>query len=163
LALATSRRASASKTKTSGEAPAILDRGELNNTLGFVLRRAWVSMDQVFTQHLGAAGITSQLYAMLIIIEKNPGCRISELCRAIGVSPTNIVPAIDVLLARGLVCRDFSSHDRRAKRLSLTEVGASTLAELRRMHRPVTEHFTTKLGARNLAKLTELLGLMAEP
>lgn len=134
-----------------------LDRGELDDTLGFVVRGAWIQLDQLFNRFMARTGITAQLYAIMIVIENNPGCRISDLCRAVSVSPANIVPALDTLLDRGLIFRDFSSRDRRTKRLSLTETGRSTLSELRRAHRPMTEELTARLGERKLAKLIELL------
>lgn len=146
--------------KISAAAPVRLDRGELEDTLGFQVRRAWVYLEQLFNRYMAETGITAQLYAILIVVENNPGCRISDLCRAVGVSPNNIVPSLDLLLDRGLVYRDFSSQDRRAKRLSLTERGRTRLEELRDVHRPVTEALTSKLGDENLAKLIELLKLL---
>lgn len=148
--------------KASAAGPVQLDRGELDDTLGFQVRRAWVYMEQLFNRYMAQTGITAQLYAILIVIENNPGCRISDLCRAVGVSPNNIVPALDVLLDRGLVFRDFSAHDRRTKRLSLTETGRSTLEELRGAHRPMVQALTTRLGEQNIEKLVSLLKLLPE-
>lgn len=138
-----------------------LDRGELDSLLGFRLRMAWSYMEHYFTKCFLGTGITPQHYAMLLVIEKNPGCRISDLCRAIKVSPTNIVPALDMLMQRGLVFRDFSAHDRRAKRLGLTQLGASQLGQLRVLHQPLTAHFEERLGAVNMRVLIRLLSQMA--
>jgi len=138
-----------------------LDRGELDSLLGFRLRMAWSYMEHFFTKCFLGTGITPQHYAMLLVIEKNPGCRISDLCRAIKVSPTNIVPALDLLMQRGLVFRDFSTHDRRAKRLGLTQLGISYLAELRALHQPITDHFETRVGAANMRVLIRLLSQIA--
>ena len=151
------------RARKAAEPPAArLDRGELDETLGFRLRGAWNYMDQYFAKCFAGTGLTSQHYAMLIVIEKNPGCRISDLCRAISISPNNIVPALDLLLGRGLVYRDFSTHDRRIKRLGITDTGRRYLAELRKIHQPVTDHFLDKLGAQNMRKLVKLLCMIDE-
>src|SRR5581483_7723975 len=149
--------ATARSGRKSAETAARLDRGELDMLLGFRLRMAWSYMEHYFSKCFQGTGITPQHYAMLLVIEKNSGCRISDLCRAIKVSPTNIVPALDLLMQRGLVFRDFSTHDRRAKRLGLTELGASYLAELKRLHQPITAHFEERLGAANMRLLVRLL------
>lgn len=145
----------------SSDASAVLRRGELEDTLGFVMRRALVRTEQLFNQHMGATGITSQLYAILIVIDSNPGCRISDLCQAVGVSPNNIGPGLDALLDRGLVFRDFSSRDRRTKRLSLTDTGREQLAELRRMHQAITDELGRLLDSSDLATLLKLLKVVA--
>lgn len=152
------KNTTAARSKGKAVEPAInLDRGELDSLLGFRLRMAWSYMEHYFTKCFLGTGITPQHYAMLLVIEKNAGCRISDLCRAIKVSPTNIVPSLDLLMQRGLVFRDFSTHDRRAKRLGLTQLGASQLAELKTLHQPITAHFEERLGAANMRALVRLL------
>jgi DNA-binding MarR family transcriptional regulator len=130
---------------------------ELEQTLGYQLRQALVHSDQVFAEHMGALGITPPLYAILLVIENNPGCLISEVSRLVRITPNNIVQHLDVLLERGLVSRDFSAEDRRAKRLRLTEHGSKYLLELKARHQAVTDLFVSRLGVEGLDRLVQTL------
>ena len=49
-----------------------------------------------------------------------------------------------------------------SKHLYLTDEGASHLVALRRLEKRVVAHFEKKLGAQNLSKLIEWLGILAE-
>jgi DNA-binding MarR family transcriptional regulator len=138
-----------------------LDRGELDDAVGFVLRRALMHQDQEFMEVMGATGTTAGRFAILNVIERNPGCRISDLGASIGIGPNNIVPLLDALLASGLVARTLSDRDRRAKRLNLTELGRCHLAKLRQTHEAITERIHARMGPENLEKLIELLWLLA--
>jgi DNA-binding MarR family transcriptional regulator len=138
-----------------------LNRGELDDTVGFVLRRTLMHEDQQFLEVMSATGVTAGRYAMLIVIEHNPGCRISDLGASIGIGPNNIVPLLDALLSSGLVARTLSDHDRREKQLRLTEFGRRHLAELRKRHEAITASVHARLGSENLEKLIKLLWLLA--
>jgi MarR family transcriptional regulator, organic hydroperoxide resistance regulator len=138
-----------------------LGRSELNETLGFKLREAWVSMERYFVECFREEGITPPLYAILILVETNPGCLTSEICREVAISPTNIIPYVDGLIERGLLSREYSVKDRRHKHLSLTADGQAYLQRLRSLHQGLTDHFTAKLGKKNMDKLIELLALMS--
>jgi DNA-binding MarR family transcriptional regulator len=139
------------------EIPAGLDRSELNRTLGFRLREAWQEMERDFLERFREEKITPALYAILILVDANPGCRPSDLCREVSISPTNIVPYIEDLVQRGLMLREGGVRDRRMKHLTLTTRGRDYLNELRALHKAVDRDFLDKLGADNMAKLVELL------
>ena len=52
---------------------------------------------------------------------------ISELSRAMRLSPATLVPAVDALERKGLVKRGQDLHDRRRTPISLTELGKDML------------------------------------
>lgn len=149
-------------TKVSADNLQLLARGDLESAIGFHVRLAWVAMEQRFSKVMAGTGVTPSLYAILVVIEHNPGCRISDLCRAVGISPTNIVPPIAALLSRGLIFRDFSVQDRRTKRLRLTAAGEAYVAELRQRHEAIASHFTAKLGPAGMSQLLGFLRLFSD-
>jgi len=51
----------------------------------------------------------------------------SELARATLVTSGGMTPVLDQLEARGLILRQMDSEDRRARRISITEKGRSTI------------------------------------
>lgn len=134
-----------------------LDRGELDDVLGFLIRRVSVYLDRQFSEHMSQTGASMPLYAILLVVEKNPGCRITDLCKSIGISQTNIVPVLDVLLENGLVVRTLSTVDRRARCLELSAAGKEYLDHLRSLHKRIGEEIELKLGAEDTKRLLELL------
>lgn len=117
-------------------------------------------MERHFLETFREEEITPALYAILILVETNPGCLTSEICREVAISPTNIIPYVDSLIARGLLSREYGVKDRRHKHLSLTDKGRAGLQRLRSMHQALTDHFTARLGKKNMDKLIELLATM---
>lgn len=69
----------------------------------------------------------AQLWA-LSEVHRNPGIRVTDLARAMGVQQSTASNLIDPLERRGLVQRDRSSRDQRVVLLTLTRSGRETLA-----------------------------------
>ena len=139
-----------------------LGSAELQTALGFRLRVAWGAMERYFFECFQAENITPGSYAILVLTAANPGCLASEICAVTAISSANIIPYIDELVERGLIRREVGARDRRVKHLYLTDAGASHLVALRRLEKRVVAHFEKKLGAQNLSKLIEWLGILAE-
>jgi DNA-binding MarR family transcriptional regulator len=139
-----------------------LESAELQAALGFRLRVAWGAMERYFFECFQAEKIAPATYAILVLVAANPGCLASEICAITAISSANIIPYIDELVERGLIRREVGARDRRVKHLYLTDEGASHLVALRRLEKRVVAHFEKKLGAQNLSKLIEWLGILAE-
>jgi DNA-binding MarR family transcriptional regulator len=139
-----------------------LESAELQAALGFRLRVAWGAMERYFFECFQAENIAPATYAILVLVAANPGCLAAEICAVTAISSANIIPYIDELVERGLLRREVGARDRRVKHLYLTDEGASHLVALRRIEKRVVAHFEKKLGAQNLSKLIEWLGILAE-
>jgi DNA-binding MarR family transcriptional regulator len=153
------RPTSARRARKPATAPAAerLDRSELDRALGFRLREALAESERAFQACFREEKISSAVYAILTVVGANPGCRPSDLCREILISPTNIVPYLDDLAERGLLLREEDPRDRRSKRLTLTLEGRDYLGRLRLMHRRITADLERRIGERELAQLLDLL------
>jgi DNA-binding MarR family transcriptional regulator len=134
-----------------------LDMGDMDETLGFRLRLAQNVVFREFSDRFGAMELTQSLYAILILIQLNPGSRQMELGAALGIRQTNLVERIDTLVGRGLVLRAPDPADRRANTLHLTDAGEAFMKEVRAVHDEMTQDFLNRLGARDHAALVELL------
>ena len=62
-----------------------------------------------------------------------------ELADALAVTPRNVTGLVDGLVDTGFVTREPHPTDRRAFRVSLTEHGATVLAEMDREHKALAE------------------------
>ena len=66
----------------------------------------------------------------LVALNGNDGLSSGELCEVLGVRPSSLSELIDKMERHGLVQRSIDEQDKRIVRISLTETGAETAAEL---------------------------------
>ena len=143
-----------------GRAP--LDTAELDAAVGFWLRLAQQQDLRAFGERFGGTGVNQLGYAILLVLEANPGCRPAELAEAVRVRPPNLVEPLEILVARGLALREPDPRDRRAQALSLTPEGAATLIELKAAHAGLIEGYREALGREDYRRLIGLLRRFTE-
>ena len=104
---------------------------------GHLIRRLHQQSTQVFQARTQAAGIdmTSVQFAALDAIAQQPGIDQAGLAATISFDRATIGGVIDRLESKGLVLREVSAQDRRARQLRLTPEGEQMLASVR----PVVE------------------------
>jgi len=132
---------------------------ELDEAVGFWLRRAVGIADDLFGEVFAAYDISTQLYAILMTIRHNPGCQPSTLSASLNITPNNLVPHVAGLVSRGYVRRVSSSRDRRIKHLRLTAAGEEFARQLIRRHEEIQARLEDRMGAEKLKQLVDLLRL----
>lgn len=92
---------------------------------GHLIRRLNQVAVSLFLEEVGKGGydLTPVQYAALAELEIAPGIDQATLAARIAYDRATIGGVVNRLVAKGLVDRDTSSRDRRAKQLSLTEEG----------------------------------------
>lgn len=75
-----------------------------------------------------------QFDVLAALARTQTGMTMTEVSRLLMVSNGNVTGIIDRLAADGLVMRQVADRDRRAVRVSLTRLGASTFAEVAAAH-----------------------------
>jgi DNA-binding MarR family transcriptional regulator len=139
-----------------------VDYGPLTTYLGYTLRRAQMSAVAAFLEAFREIELRPTQFAVLTIINENPGIRQSEVCDALGIQKANFVPLLNELERRGLAQRKPSAADRRSSALHLTPLGGATLARARTIHESYENRFVARLGRRGCDQLLALLNkLMA--
>ncbi len=115
---------------------------------GHLIRRLHQQSTQIFQAQTQAAGfdLTSVQFAALDAIAEQPGIDQASLAATISFDRATIGGVVDRLEQKGLVQREVSAQDRRARLLQLTPEGRRLLAAVR----PVVED----LQADILAPLT---------
>jgi MarR family transcriptional regulator, temperature-dependent positive regulator of motility len=131
--------------RKAGPREARMDRTDM---AGHLIRRLHQQSTQAFLTQTQAAGfdLTSVQFAALDAIAEQPGVDQAGLAATIGFDRATIGGVIERLEAKGLVQREVSEHDRRARRLQLSPQGR----RLRAACRPVVQ----ALQADILAPLT---------
>ncbi|MBV8744389.1 MAG: MarR family transcriptional regulator [Xanthobacteraceae bacterium] len=96
---------------------------------GHLARRFQQIAVAVFLAEVEQAGydLTPVQYAALAAISVNPGIDQVTLAGLIAYDRTTITGVVDRLVQKGLVARNESSRDRRARELNVTPAGRKTL------------------------------------
>lgn len=92
----------------------------LENVIGAAALRLADAAQQAVDQYTQEAGVTAQA---LLLIDLEPGLRIDQLRRGLGLSHPGTVRLIDRLCGRSLVLRSTDPSDGRAVNLRLSESG----------------------------------------
>ena len=100
-----------------------------NEMPGHLARRFQQIAVAVFLAEVGEAGFDLKpvQYAALAAIRTNPGIDQVTLAGLIAYDRTTITGVVDRLVQNGLLVRNPSSRDRRARELQITEAGKRTL------------------------------------
>jgi DNA-binding MarR family transcriptional regulator len=95
---------------------------------GHLARRFQQIAVAVFLAEVEGAGydLTPVQYVALAAIDANPGIDQVTLAGLIAYDRTTITGVIDRLVQKGLVARQESSRDRRARELKITDAGRRT-------------------------------------
>ncbi len=137
--------------------PPALERGVLEELLGYHLRRSQVSVFQDFARAMDGMALTPGQFGVLALIQANPGLSQSALGQAMGVDRSTVVAVIDKLEGRGLVQRTAAANDRRSNALRLSAEGLKRFAAALKRIYSHEKQITKRLSA---AERTQLLSLL---
>lgn len=107
-----------------------LTPGSLADTMSFKMRLAQILAFRTFEERLQSYGRAPRYLGLLGVIRHNPGQVQSRLAEAVAVRRSSLVAILDQLEADGLVRREASTEDRRAKGVWLTEKGEEVFDKL---------------------------------
>lgn len=97
-------------------APKQIDLGWLGGSVGFYLRTAQEATFQAFSRRANGADARPWRFAVLALIDANPGLTQGELAAAIRRNTSSLTPVLDDLCRRGYVSRQRLESDRRTTR-----------------------------------------------
>lgn len=133
----------------------------LSGYVGYALRRAQGVIFADFNHTLAKLNLRPGQFAVLVLIDQNPGTSQSSVSAALGIQKANFVATIADLEARGLVRRRKSESDGRTYSLGLTPRGRAVLqhaAELQSLHEA---RVIAQIGSEGRLQLLALLDRLA--
>ena len=133
----------------------------LSGYVGYALRRAQGAIFADFNHTLAELNLRPGQFAVLVLIDQNPGTSQSSVSAALGIQKANFVATIADLEDRGLVRRRKSESDGRTYSLGLTPRGRATLqhaAELQSLHEA---RVIAQIGSEGRLQLLNLLDRLA--
>ena len=101
------------------------------NAVGFHLRTAHEAAFRAFLKRVSGSNTPPWKFAILALIDANPGLTQVALARTTRRDPSSLTPALDDLCERGLVNRIRQVHNRRSYALSLTPQGKKVMQQLK--------------------------------
>jgi DNA-binding MarR family transcriptional regulator len=134
-----------------------LDLGELPLLSGYMLRRAQFAAFNDFLRFFDDLGVRPVQYAVLTVIDRNPGLKQSQVSEALGIKRANLVAILDALERRGLARREAVATDRRSYALRLTDKGTALMKELRERSREHEKRLAAAIGEDGRQQLLKLL------
>lgn len=131
---------------------------KMTEMAGHVIRRLHQQSTQVFQSRTQAAGfdLTSVQFAALDVIAGQPGIDQASLAAAISFDRATIGGVVDRLESKGLVLREVSAADRRARQLSLTPDGRRLLRAVRPVVEALQAQILSPLSARERTEFVSL-------
>ena len=139
-----------------------LSYGDLDQHLGYVLRRAQLAGFEAFHQATAGVDITPARYTALVIVGANPGLSQSALGAALGTARSGAMLVADWMEKRGWVERRNRPEDGRSWGLYLTKRGEAQLLTLNRRVRENDAKFAGRLSSQERAILKQLLEKLTE-
>ena len=137
-----------------------VDLGPLPELIGYVLRRAQLVVFQDFFAAFAPFDVRPAQFAVLTVIERNPGMTQSQVAEALGIKRTNFVGLLDALEARGLAERR-PARDKRSYALYLTADGAAIMRKLKPVLKAHESRMIAKVGEDGREALIALLRQIA--
>lgn len=125
---------------------------------GHLIRRLQQLSTQVFQRETRAAGfdLTSVQFAALDALHANPGIEQAQLATLIAYDRATIGGVVDRLERKGLIQREVSPADRRARLVSLTEAGERQVEEMTPVVEALQERILGMLDAEDRATFLRL-------
>lgn len=134
-----------------------VDLGDMERSLGFLLRMAQVRVYEQFYRHFDGTKVKPGEFTVLRVISGNPGVRQGTLARVLNIKPAHMTKLVHRLVQSGLIERATPPEDRRAVELRLTAAGEAFVTH----HLPDFEkvHAAERVGL-SLAEERQLLALL---
>jgi DNA-binding MarR family transcriptional regulator len=123
---AAKRREPVAKPQTEND----VDLGWLGGTVGFYLRTAQEAAFQAFARRVGDSSARPWRFAILALIDANPGLSQVAISRALRRDTSSLTPVLDELCNRGWVIRERVAHNRRSYALNVSAEGKKGMRDL---------------------------------
>jgi DNA-binding MarR family transcriptional regulator len=128
--------------------------------VSYRLRLLQIAAYKCFERQVAGFGSAPRYYGLLKLVQANPGIHQMRLAEAIYLDRSSLVPIVETLSREGWVERRTTNHDRRVRRLYLTERGEADLVrldtEVSRHEAQLTHGFSKAESKRLVADLARI-------
>jgi DNA-binding MarR family transcriptional regulator len=107
-----------------------LDLAQLNDRVGYFLRRLQVAIFKDFIQTLAPVDIRPAQYSVLVLIAANPGRSQAAIGKALNIERARLARMLHELERRQWIERRLASGDARSHSLFMTAAGQETMVRI---------------------------------
>lgn len=142
--------------------PQIVAGNDLNTTdleelVGYNLKRAYIVVKDDFRDAMGKYGLSARVFSALSLSIDHPNITQSELARMMGTERSGLVAIVDELEANGWLSRVQVPTDRRVQALVPTEAGRQLYHETIEVVREHEDSLFSNMTETEKAQLLSLL------
>ena len=130
---------------------------QLENHLGYFLRRLQIWVFQDFIQTLRPMKVRPAQYSVLLVIEANPGRSQAAIAQTLSIERARLARLLHVLERRKWITRRASASDARSHSLYLTKEGEKALAQIKNLAKQHEAQLAAFIGHRRRQQLLDLL------
>jgi DNA-binding MarR family transcriptional regulator len=134
-----------------------LDFAELNEHIGYFLRRLQVAVFSNFIRTLEPMDVRPAQYSVLVLIAANPGRSQSAIGQALNIERARLARMLHELERRKWIERRAAPDDGRSHSLFLTDTGAKALVRIRSLAASHEERMVELIGRERRQQLLDLL------
>ncbi|KAB1069567.1 MarR family winged helix-turn-helix transcriptional regulator [Methylobacterium planeticum] len=133
---------------------------DLSQCSNAVLRQAMRRLGQLYDEALAPSGLRATQHALLSTIDALGAPTMGLLAERLVMDLSGLGHTLKPLARDGLIARLPDTRDRRARRVTLTELGRTKLAETTRLWRGAQDRFESVFGTERAADLRAVLRLL---
>jgi len=134
-----------------------LELGQLNNHLGYFLRRLQIWVFKDFIETLRVMKVRPAQYSVLLIIEANPGRTQAAIAQSLSIERARLARLLHELERRKWISRRASGRDARSHSLYLTRDGERALERIKVLARRHEAQLASYIGQKRRQQLMDLL------
>ena len=138
------------------------ETSDLDNLVGYNLKRAYVIVQADFKATLGKGGLAPRVFAALSLAVQSPNITQSELARLLGIERSSFVAIVDELERIGYLTRAAVPGDRRVQALVPTNKGRDEYARILATVRAHEQRLLSNLTEHERRSLLKLLKKIRE-
>lgn len=134
-----------------------IESSDLEDLIGYNLKRAYVIVQTDFRKTLGDDGMSARVFSALSLCVRFPNITQSELARMMGIERSGLVAIVDELEAKNHLRRAPVPGDRRIQALVPTDEGRMAYTEAIEAVRAHEDRLFADMGADEKETLLALL------
>lgn len=141
----------------SNEIDFVSNESDLEDLIGYNLKRAYVIVQTDFRKALGDDSMSPRAFSALSLCVRYPNITQSELARMMGIERSGLVAIVDELEANSFLVRAPVPGDRRVQALVPTDAGRTAYSDALEVVRAHEDRLFVDMSADEKATLLALL------
>ncbi len=134
----------------------------MDNSVGRLVSILYRKNQVYLNEALKELGLTASELPIIIYVLKHEGVSQEEMAQFLSIDKAAIARAVDTLLEKGLVQKEKDEQDRRANKITVTEVGKKIEFALNQRLLYWTQYLTKDIEEKDVDTMYRVLNIMVD-